>query len=555
MRISIKTLSYLILGASIVLAIITRFYKLGEVPKGFYVDEAGYGYSAYSILKTGKDEFGKALPIIFRSFTDYKTSVYAYLIVPLIPIFGLTAFAVRFPSFFFGALTIPLLFLLVREISPKKQSLVLASLASLLLAISPWHILFGRTTLESNVALFFFLGGIYLFYRGLKKPYLLILSAISFAIAIPAYQAQRIITPLTVLILLIRYKKTLLSKPYIKPLLIGAIVALLISIPTLSVASTPGFWARATGLNIFFSNRFSPLEYMPGLTGLLGSFLNSPFFLSTREFLSLYFAYLFPRNMFILGDYDPRVSFPELATFFVWQAPFYLLGLYVLIKDKKLGDLRFLTLVLLLIGPLPAATTRDPYSSIRALHLVIPQIVAVSLGITYFFGYLKKRIYRLAAVGLFILVVVYSIAKLYSSVIILNEYYRAQDLDYGWEEVAATLKTLDPKLGVVVDDARENPYIHLLFFLRFDPITYQKENFEVPLSEYYTNMYVQKVKKIGNITVRGIDWKPDLKIKQYLVGDSLAISTQQIEVHGLTLIKEVYYPDGSPAFRIVQTNP
>src|SRR3990167_10280616 len=121
--ISLILLAISILGAAI------RFYKLGQVPAGLYIDEAAQGYSAYSILKTGKDEFGKTLPIIFRSFTDFKTPVYIYLIVPLIPIFGLTAFAVRFPSFFFGTLTIPLLFLLVREISPKKQSLVLASLA------------------------------------------------------------------------------------------------------------------------------------------------------------------------------------------------------------------------------------------------------------------------------------------------------------------------------------------------------------------------------------------------------------------------------------------
>jgi len=67
-----------ILGFIILLGIITRFYKLGEAPAGLYLDEAGQGYSAYSILKTGKDEFGKPFPIVFRSFVDFKTPVYIY---------------------------------------------------------------------------------------------------------------------------------------------------------------------------------------------------------------------------------------------------------------------------------------------------------------------------------------------------------------------------------------------------------------------------------------------------------------------------------------------
>ena len=61
--------------------------------------------------------------------------------------------------------------------------------------------------------------------------------------------------------------------------------------------------------------------------------------------------------------------------------------------------------------------------------------------------------------------------------------------------------------------------------------------------------------KIGNITTRKIDWKNDLAKKQYLIGDELAISLDQIERENLTLIKEVKYPDGSCAFRIVETNP
>src|SRR3989304_1515211 len=74
-----KKISLLILILAILLALITRLYKLGEAPHGLYVDEAGQGYSAYSILKTGKDEFGMPYPFVFRSFADFKTHVYLFV--------------------------------------------------------------------------------------------------------------------------------------------------------------------------------------------------------------------------------------------------------------------------------------------------------------------------------------------------------------------------------------------------------------------------------------------------------------------------------------------
>lgn len=550
-----RYLPYLILFISIILAIITRFYKLGEIPKELYIDEAGHGYSAYSILKTGKDEFGKSFPIVFRQFTDFKAPIYIYLLVPLISIFGPTSFAVRLPSSIFSILTIPLIFFLVKKISPKTEGGYIAAISALLLAISPWHIFYGRATFECTVALFFFLGGVFLFFKGLENPKLLILSAVSFAIAITGYNAQRLITPLMVIILFIKYRKVLLSKTYIKFLLLGTLFGLAILLPSLSIALTPGFWARATGLNIFSFNKAFPPGYMNGKTGFLGLIVNNLTFLSSKEFLSLYISYLSPRNMFVLGDYNSRSFFPELSTFFLWQAPFYLIGLYHLIKNKGLGELRFFTLALLIIGPLPAAVTRDPYSTIRALQLIFPQIIIVTIGIIAAYRFVQKRILKIAFILIFILLIIYSLAKLFSSVVILNEYYKAEYWNYGWEEVANTIKTLNPNLPIVVDTAREWPYIQILFSLKFDPATYQKENFEVPLNEYYTNLNRQEVKKIGNIITRKIQWKPDIKKEQYLIGDSLAISQQQIEEHKLTLIKDVYYPDGRIAYRIVKTNP
>jgi len=561
-----KNTIYILLIIAVLLAILTRFYKLGLAPKGLYLDEAGQGYSAYSILKTGKDEFGKSFPIVFRSFNDFKTPVYIYLVVPLIPLFGLTAFTVRFPSFFFSILTIPLLYLLIKELInstsqkikiDKKTTDLVAIISSLLLSISPWHILFGRTNFECNVALFFYLFGIYLFFKSLKKPKLLITSALSFAIAIPAYHAQRIITPLTLIALFIKYRKTVLDTEHIKNFVIGILVGIIVCLPTVLVAFTPGFLARASGLNIFSHNRYLPAGYNLTYTGIFNWFINNSFLLSLKEFLSLYFSYLLPRNMFILGDYGPRSSFPQLSTFLLWQFPFYIYGIYLLIKNKQLGNLRLFTIFLLLISPLPAAVTRDPYSSIRSLQLVIPQTIIISIGLSSLVSRIlkSKTLTKIVFISFSISLIIYSLGKLYSSVLILNEYYRANEWNYGWEEVVNEIKTLNPEYSIVVDSARSEPYIQILFYLKFDPVVYQKDNTFISLNEYYTNMERNSEIKIGNITTRTINWKNDLAQKQYLIGDELAISLDQIERENLTLIKEVKYPDGNCAFRIVETNP
>jgi 4-amino-4-deoxy-L-arabinose transferase-like glycosyltransferase len=530
-----------------------RFYKLGEIPAGLYLDEAAQGYNAYSILKTGKDEFGKSFPIVFRSFADFKTPIYIYLIVPLIPIFDLTKFTVRFPSFFFSVLTFPLLYFLLRWISPNKDK-SLALISTFLLAISPWHILFGRTNFECNVALFFLLFGIYFFYLGLKKPLFFIFSALLLGISFSAYHSERIITPIITVILLFRHRSVIFQKNNRNYLIVSFIIGLLVVIPTISLITTPGFSARINTLNIFSQSR-TPYDSLLLNQSSLSWIFNNRLLLNLQEFLSLYLSYFSPRNMFYLGDYGPRSSFPELATFYLWQFPFYLSGIFFLIKQKDLKELRFLIITLFFLSPLPASLTSDPYSTIRSLPLVIPQVVIIGLGIKNILNYLRNTFQKLIGIVSLTLLISFSILHFFSSAFILNEYFRAKEWDYGWKEVVDKINTLDPNLPIIVDNARGEGYSQLLFFLKPDPATYQQNNFEVNSTEYYSNMNRQTTKHFNRITTRNIVWIKDTKVKQYLIGDYLSISEDQIRDNKLQLIAEIKYPDNSPAFRIIQTNP
>src|SRR3989338_2494683 len=135
------------------------------MPPHLTYDEAALGYSAYSILKTGRDEYGQLLPVIFKSFGDFKPGLYVYLTAQSVAIFGLTEFAVRFPSALAGIFSVWLIYLIVKKIFDEKLALISAFIAS----VTPWLIYFSRGAWEVNVSLTLTLAGIYFFLKSLQS--------------------------------------------------------------------------------------------------------------------------------------------------------------------------------------------------------------------------------------------------------------------------------------------------------------------------------------------------------------------------------------------------
>ena len=114
-----KKINILLFLIVIVLSAFLRLYKLGQSPEGFYLDEAAIGYNAFSILKTGKDEFGKKWPLVFRSFGDFKAPVYSYLLVPVFAVLEPTVLLVRLPSAVAGILTVICFYwLIIKVLAP-----------------------------------------------------------------------------------------------------------------------------------------------------------------------------------------------------------------------------------------------------------------------------------------------------------------------------------------------------------------------------------------------------------------------------------------------------
>ena len=114
--------TFFALFAVLVLGSFYVSFTLTTVPPSLSHDEVAIAYNAYSILKTGKDEYGKPYPLLFRSFDDYKLSGMVYASIPAVALFGKTAMGARFTSAFLGSLTILFVYLLVVELMANNQS-------------------------------------------------------------------------------------------------------------------------------------------------------------------------------------------------------------------------------------------------------------------------------------------------------------------------------------------------------------------------------------------------------------------------------------------------
>jgi 4-amino-4-deoxy-L-arabinose transferase-like glycosyltransferase len=142
---------------------------LGSYPAGFHIDEVKMGWNALSILKTGEDDWGKAFPMYYNSFGDFRPTGYFYTIIPSLILFGQNEFAVRFPSALFGALTVFAIYFLCKELFEGKNGERIGLFAAGLLAVSVWDVSLSRASSEGIVGMFFSLLGLLLFIRLIKQ--------------------------------------------------------------------------------------------------------------------------------------------------------------------------------------------------------------------------------------------------------------------------------------------------------------------------------------------------------------------------------------------------
>jgi 4-amino-4-deoxy-L-arabinose transferase-like glycosyltransferase len=136
-----------------------RLWKLDEIPPGLCLDSAFTGVGATRILRW---EF----PIFFEApWGGNIEPMYMYVLAPFILLLGKTPFVLMFVSAILGILTVPILYLLTRELLGSRM---VALLASSWLAISYWHLNYSRMGREIVLVPLLLLVTLWLLLRGLR---------------------------------------------------------------------------------------------------------------------------------------------------------------------------------------------------------------------------------------------------------------------------------------------------------------------------------------------------------------------------------------------------
>jgi hypothetical protein len=74
--------------ASVVAVMAFQLWVTPSNPPGYHRDEAALSYNAYSITTTGRDEDGAVMPLFFRSYGDYKSPLYPYMLAGIFKLTG-----------------------------------------------------------------------------------------------------------------------------------------------------------------------------------------------------------------------------------------------------------------------------------------------------------------------------------------------------------------------------------------------------------------------------------------------------------------------------------
>lgn len=541
---------YLAIFIILLIGLFLRFYKIGDIPS-FHADEAAFGYNAYSMLLTGKDESGVRFPLGLTSFNDYRPPLYAYLDIPFIKIGGLTVLATRMPSVIFSILSLFLMFILAYLLTRSRE---IAIYTLLLSAFSFWDIALSREASEKVVAQSFFLLGLILMLFSFQKKNFIYLGVgfFSWFLSINTYYSPRFFIPLFIPLIYIFFSKEIIAsgKKLFLAIALG-FIALVIFFTFFLGKSTE----RLNQLSIFKHPQVTlqleeqiredgSSEVSIAQTRAFHNKVVNYFLLMSKNY-SEYFTADF---LFFSGGLPMRIKIPDTGLLPIAESIWLLLGIYfILIKKKRWG---IFVLIWLLIAPIPAALTTDETPNAYRAFPMLPALTLIaSTGIFYLRTVIRSHILLFSVFA--------SLAILFSANILyyLHQYFLHQQVHQPWYRDFA-YKELVSEVNIIQKDYRQvmvtkgqgAPYLFFLFYSSYDPAIYQREG--SPKDREYKGFgkYIFHPQdcplsggKNGDETVKG-------EVGVLYVNKGTCVTP----LYNAKVLKTIRWQDSSPAFQILE---
>ena len=343
-----------------------RVHHLDNVPPGLSYDE---GYNALEAMQLTKGE----KPALFYPANYGREPLHIYLISLFLSTIGNRPWTMRLVSVFVGVLTIPLTYLLGRDLGigvHQKERWTIGILAALLMATSFWHVMFSRFILRSIVMVPFLILAIWLFWRGQQRVIFLVFSGIMLGISLYTYLSARLM-PLTFILfvlsegiwLLISQKQSFSS--IIRSRMVWGTVLVLVMA---TVVFAP--------LGFYFVNHPDAFWERVQKTSLTGQSEAQ-----SSGYLNLVIENILPtvRMFFDKGEPEPWYNLSgRPAMHVIGRLSFFIGGFYCLWR-LSLAKVRLLV-IWLLIMLLPTLLSEEAPKFVRVLGVVPPMLVLASSG-------------------------------------------------------------------------------------------------------------------------------------------------------------------------------
>ncbi len=545
----------IVLISIFILALFLRLYDLGHIPVGIHGDEASIGYNAFSLLKTHKDQNGNFLPLVIDQFGDFRPAGYHYLDIPFVAALGLNEWSLRLPSALFGSFMIIAMYFLTLEVFQKKS---IAQLATLFLAISPWHIIISRATSEGVVASFFIVIGSFFVLKNLRSEKntgkYLFLSLVSFSISFLFYHSARLFVPLFLISVFIGFahiKKYSLRK--LKTIGIFSICVFIILAGVFFLSKGANRPTSISILNIPGGN--TEVTQQIGEDGhqnaLITRILHNKALFYGRIFLYSYFQHLNADFLFNSTGRPVRYSVPWSSVLYLVDLPLLIVGGAILLSDglrvKKYNYL--LPIVWVVIGALPAGLTYEDLPNVQRASLMIPGLLMIcAFGLVEIFS-LCKFYTKMIVKGLYVTVFLFCIVSFAHNYFYHLPRHEPWHRSAAQKELIAEVDSLQKKYKkVVMTTEGNNNFIFYLFYNAYDPALYQQKGSpkEINGLEFDKVVYYYQKCPLGVDSANPVSEDPEI----------IFVNKSDCKIPVNTdVLKTINHPDGTPAYYILKVNP
>lgn len=379
-----------------------------DQPEVLLQKETKIGLASLAILQSPLQE----VPTLFtQSFGFVNTSSISPLTIlfttPMVSMFGYTPHAIRLPAIIWGTVSILCFWYLVRSVTRSTNT---ALLATLLLAISPWHIQLSRVDLGLMMGFTFYCIGLRLCMNKQIRWSTTILFTTMFSLASIADYSYAIPALCAYAIILITYvKNNVLS---INDALLSLSLFILIIFPVRShVVQQFTYVDRANGaLRLSLLDKATK-RVEQNNESIRARILFHPFITSTKYYIDNALQYIEPSTLFYNWQSTPTSMTRKVGLFYPIDLLAMLFGAGLLLtKTSILHRISIFTLLLLVIWGVYQHNSPDPA---RLFVLLLPATALLTVGFQQIVSLLHhNRLSKLLFLSIFLFMVTHTLLRI-----------------------------------------------------------------------------------------------------------------------------------------------